>query len=72
MSEEFKAKIEGIHLDTASKERIAKGIQKLVLQELALVDNKGDLVIKRPFRLGPTNGIIAVEKGGVITVSSLS
>ena len=72
MSEEFKAKIEGIQISADSRQRIANGIQKLVLQELALIDNQGDLLVKRPFRLGPTNGIIAVEKGGVITVSSLS
>ena len=71
MNTEFSAKLQGIKLNDEAKTRISSGIQEIVLKELARMDNQGDLMVKNLIRLRPTNGIIAVEKAGVISVSAL-
>jgi len=73
MTTEFTAKLENIELDDEAKHRIAIGLQNLVVQELARIDKKGDLVITRPLKLRPIlNGIVAVEQGGKISINQLS
>jgi len=73
MNAEFTAKLENIELDDAAKHRIAVGLQNLIVQELAHIDKKGDLVITRPIKLRPIlNGIVAVEQNGVINIKQLS
>ena len=54
-----------------SRERIANGLRSLVLVELAHIDNRGDLAVKLPFKHGPINGIVAIDKGGTIEVADL-
>jgi hypothetical protein len=56
---EFKVQLEGIKLSKDATARIQSGIQQLVMNELAGTDNRGDLVLRRPIKIGPIlNGIV--------------
>lgn len=70
---EFQVRLDDIRLSPAAKQRIQLGIQQLVLQELAQIDHKGDVVIGRPVKLGPIwNGIIARLAAGKIQINSVN
>ena len=70
---EFKVELEGIKLSKEATARIQSGIQQLVLTELAGIDNKGDLVLKRPIKIGPIlNGIVVRPQGNQILLTGLS
>ena len=72
MNSEFTAKLEGIKLNDQARQRIVNGVQELVIRELAHVDHKGDLIVKRPIELRPIlNGIIAREVAGHIEVAGI-
>jgi hypothetical protein len=65
---EFKVQLEGIKLSKDATARIQSGIQQLVLTELAGADFKGDLVLRRPIKIGPVlNGfVIRVDKEKIL------
>jgi hypothetical protein len=70
---EFKVQLEGIKLSKDATARIQSGIQQLVIHELAGIDNKGDLIIHRPIRIGPIlNGIVARSERGAIVIEGIS
>ena len=70
---EFKVQLEGIKLSKDATARIQSGIQQLVINELAGVDTKGDLVLTRPIRIGPVlNGIVVRPQGGKILIAGIS
>lgn len=69
---EFQVKLEGIKLSKDAQKRIQTGIQELVIRELADFDAKGDLLLKRPIKLGPIlNGIVARLDRGNINITGL-
>jgi hypothetical protein len=70
---EFKVQLKGITLSKDATARIQSGIQQLVIHELAGIDNKGDLIIHRPIKIGPTlNGIVARPEEGRIVIEGIN
>jgi hypothetical protein len=65
----FEAVISGLQIPEEAKKNIANEIRKAVLNEIARLDLKGDLVVKRLPKgerfleeIGPTDGIVADVK----------
>ena len=65
----FEAIIDGLQIPEEAKKNIANEIRKAVLNEIARLDLKGDLVVKRLPKgerfleeIGPTDGIVADVK----------
>ena len=70
---EFKVQLEGIKLSKEATARIDSGIQQLLLQELATIDQKGDLVLDRRIKIGPMiNGRIARLEAGKILIGGIN
>jgi len=69
---EFQVKFEGVHLSDQALKRIQSGIHQLVINELAGIDEEGDLVVTRPIKLRPIiNGIVARIAEGKIQIAGL-
>ncbi|HMQ59825.1 MAG TPA: hypothetical protein PKE06_04105 [Flavilitoribacter sp.] len=49
----FTVSLDGIGLSPDQVERIDKGIKETVMRELALIDNRGDLIINRKLEANP-------------------
>jgi hypothetical protein len=65
----FGVVINGLQIPAEKKKKIAIEIRKTVLEELATMDLKGDLTVKKSLkgqeflsRIGPTDGIFAEFK----------
>jgi hypothetical protein len=70
---EFKVQLKGIKLSKDATARIQSGIQELVIHELAGIDEKGDLIIHRPIKIGPIlNGLVARPEEGTIVIEGIS